>query len=185
MQDFEFDKVVLSVALAIFLLIFSVNIAHILYVPEEYLDKRGYIIEVNESDLASSEITQKADIPDIIDIHAIMSAADAKAGELVFKKCAVCHTTEKGGKDKVGPNLWNIVGRPVAERDGYAYSKAMLEQGKKGVIWNYEELYRYIFSPKKRVPGTKMAFAGIKKDEDRINLIAYLRAFADNPLKLP
>ena len=114
-----------------------------------------------------------------------MAAADASLGEKVFKKCSVCHTINKGGANKIGPNLWDVVGAKTAKHSNFAYSTAMQKRGEEGKKWDYEELYRYLYAPKKYVPGTKMAFAGIKKDSDRANLIAYLRSFSDNTVPLP
>jgi cytochrome c len=182
-KDFEFDKIVGAIALAIFLFIFSDNIGDMLYHAKKYTLQRGYQIEVEESSATTGGAA--AGIPDQIDIHAIMAAADAAAGEAVFKKCTTCHTPEKGGANKVGPNLWGIVGKKVATTASFDYSKAMVSRGAENISWSYEELYRYLYAPKKYVPGTKMAFAGIKKDVDRANLIAYLRTLSDKPNPLP
>lgn len=177
-SNFEFDKIVLSIALAIFTYIFSNNFAGIIYTPSYYIDKRGYEIPVVE---ATGGTAVAKGIPDEIDIVAIMATADPAAGKEQFNKCAVCHTHEKGAANKVGPNLWGIVGANVASHSNFSYSNAMLNLGKTGAKWGFEELYRYIYAPAKYVVGTKMAFAGIKNDQDRSNLIAYLRTLADNP----
>lgn len=103
-------------------------------------------------------------------------AGDAAAGRKVFKKCAVCHTAEKGGKHKVGPNLWNVVGSKKASAEGFSYSKAMKEAGGN---WTETDLEGYLASPKKFLPGNRMAFAGVRKAKDRANLIAYLKSLAD------
>jgi len=108
--------------------------------------------------------------------------ADAAAGQTVFKKCAACHTVDKGGANRVGPNLWGVVGAGLGQVAGYAYSKALKA---KGGTWDYESLNAWLASPKTFMPGTKMTFAGVKKVEERANLIAYLRGLADTPLPLP
>ncbi|MBS0236375.1 MAG: cytochrome c family protein [Proteobacteria bacterium] len=118
-------------------------------------------------------------------MHTIMAAADAVKGAIVFKKCATCHVSEKGAPNKVGPNLWGILGAKTASRDGFAYSAAMAGRGAEGKTWGYEDLYRYLYSPKKYVPGTKMAFAGIKDDKERADVIAYLSKNADTQVPLP
>ncbi|APG89481.1 c-type cytochrome [Sinorhizobium americanum] len=119
-------------------------------------------------------------------IGPLLAKADASAGEAVFKKCASCHTIEKGGPNKVGPNLWGLVNRPVASHEGFAYSagmKTFSEGGK--VVWDYDHLSYFLEAPKKHVPGTAMGFAGLKKPDERANLIAWLREKADTPAPLP
>jgi len=100
-------------------------------------------------------------------------AADAAKGEKVFRKCKACHTIEKDGKHRVGPNLHGVVGAKAAGKDGYKYSKAMKESG---LTWDEATLDKYLTKPKALVKKTKMAFAGIKKDSDRADVIAYLKA---------
>ncbi|MEX3007320.1 cytochrome c family protein [Hoeflea sp. TYP-13] len=110
-------------------------------------------------------------------------AANIDAGEKLFKRCAACHTIEQGGSSKVGPNLWGIVGAPVAANEAYArkYSKAMKAHGG---IWSPERLDAFLKKPKAEVKKTKMAFAGLKKDAARADLIAFLNAQSDEPLSL-
>ena len=119
-------------------------------------------------------------------IGPLLAAADPKAGEAVFKKCTACHTGEKGGANKVGPNLWGIVNRPVASHEGFSYSagmKAFADGGK--VVWDYDHLSGFLTAPKAYVKGTAMGFGGLKKIEERATLIAYLRTLADTPAPLP
>jgi cytochrome c len=112
----------------------------------------------------------------------LLTAADIEAGMKVAKKCAACHTLTKGGKNKIGPGLWNIVGAKKADVAGFSYSSAMKD---KGGEWSYENLNAFLFKPKAYLPGTKMSFGGLKKAKDRANLIAYLRSLADTPAPLP
>jgi cytochrome c len=111
-----------------------------------------------------------------------LKTADADAGKSLTKACAACHSFEKGGPNKVGPNLYGIVGRKPASHEGYTYSEAM--KAKAG-NWGYEELYAFLAAPKAVVPGTKMSYAGLPKFEDRANMLAYLRTLSDAPVPLP
>lgn len=112
----------------------------------------------------------------------LLAKADVAKGQAAAKKCASCHTFENGGANKVGPNLYGIVGRAVASGSGFNYSSAL--KGKGGE-WTYEALDAFIHNPKAAVPGTIMAFAGIAKAEERADLLVYLRSLSDNPAPLP
>jgi cytochrome c len=119
---------------------------------------------------------------EVLSIGALLASGDAAKGAKVFKKCAACHTPEVGGKNKVGPNLWNIVNRPVASVGDFAYSDAMAGMGGN---WDIELLSAFLADPKATVPGTKMAFKGLSKDGDRANLLLYLNGLSDAPAALP
>lgn len=102
---------------------------------------------------------------------------DPEKGEKVFKKCKVCHAVGEGAKKKVGPILNNIIGAKAGVQEGYKYSKAMKKAGEEGLVWNDENLDKYLLKPKELIKGTKMVFPGLKKDSDRENVIAYLKKF--------
>ena len=113
---------------------------------------------------------------------AAQSGEPAKGERLFNQQCKSCHTVDKGGANKVGPNLWSVVGRKKASHDGFSYSSAL--QGKGG-DWSYEDINHMIFKPQGYVRGTKMAFAGLVKEQDRADVIAYLRTMSDSPAPLP
>ncbi len=112
-----------------------------------------------------------------------LKTADPAKGELIAKKCTTCHDFTKGGPNKVGPNLWGIVGAHPAEVPNYAFSEAM--QARKDKIWTFEELDAFLASPKNDVKGTKMTFPGLPKSQDRADVIAWLRQQSDSPVPLP
>jgi cytochrome c len=142
--------------------------------------KRGYKIEVTETATASAAAAP-AGPPDISSLYA---TADMAAGADYFnKKCTTCHTIDKGGPNKIGPNLYGVIGRKVAGVEGFSYSKALQSHGDK--IWSFEEMNGFQYNPQKWFPGTIMAYAGNKKDQERANLITYLNSKSDNPLPLP
>lgn len=145
-------------------------------------EKEGFAIVADEGGSEDSGAGAAEAVP----VATLLANADPAAGETAFKKCVSCHTTENGGANKVGPNLWNIVNRPIASHEGFSYSAAMVTFSEGGkVVWDYEHLNGFLHSPKAHVPGTAMGFVGLKKDDERANVIAYLRTLSDNPVPLP
>ncbi len=120
-------------------------------------------------------------------IAPLLVNASVEGGERAFRKCAACHTVEDGGANRVGPNLWNIVDRPIAAADtGFGFSSAMTDFSKGGEEkWDYDHLNEFLAAPKRYIRGTAMGFAGLKKDGERADVIAYLRSLSDNPAPLP
>ncbi|MDD1497254.1 cytochrome c family protein [Agrobacterium sp. CNPSo 3708] len=147
-------------------------------------EKEGYTI-VAETSGAGEAAGGAAEAP-ATPIAKLLATADAAKGETVFKKCTSCHTGDKGGPNKVGPNLFDVVNRPIASHAGFSYSAGMKDFSKgSSEKWDYDHLSYFIEAPKKHVPGTAMGFAGIKKETERADLIAYLRTLSDNPAPLP
>ncbi len=146
-------------------------------------EKPGFEIVAEE---AAAGGGGEAAAPAAVPIAQLMASADAKAGETAFKKCQSCHDATKGGPNKVGPNLFGLVNRPIAKHEGFSYSAAMKDYSKGGEEkWTYDHLSHFLAGPKAYIPGTAMGFAGVKKDDERANLIAYLRTLADTPEPLP
>ncbi len=160
----------------------SVSIASEGIFHSEAPEKPGFAIIAEES---SGEGAAAGGEPAEVDIKPLLASADAGAGETVFKKCAACHTVDKGGPNKVGPNLWGVVDRPIASHEGFSYSAGMKTFAEANKTWTYDHLSYFIEAPKKHVPGTAMGFAGLKKPEERANLISWLRTQADTPAPLP
>jgi cytochrome c len=120
-----------------------------------------------------------------LDLMTRLARADVMRGERSVRKCAACHTIEKGEPVRVGPNLWGVVGRPVAKAAGFSYSDAMHEKGEKTPNWVPEELDIFLTKPEERVPGTRMTFPGLPNQQERADVIAYLNTKSDSPLPLP
>ena len=115
-------------------------------------------------------------------IEAYLATADAAKGGDTFKKCMACHNADKGGANQMGPNLWGVIGEPIGQGKGFAFSDAL---AKKGGNWNWDNLSQWLTSPKAFAPGTKMTFAGLSNPQDRANVIAFLNQHSDAPLPLP
>ena len=144
-------------------------------------EQEGFVIEVAEPTGGGAPAPVE-ETP----ISVLLASADASAGERVFKRCQACHTDTEGGPNKVGPNLWDLVDRPIATHEGFSYSAAMKKFSEGGSkLWTYENLNVFIKAPKKDVPGTAMGFAGLSSDKDRANLIAYLSTMSNDPVPFP
>ncbi len=138
-------------------------------------EKPGYPIEGAEAEGTGGA---EAEQP----IEAYLAKADPAKGGDVFKKCAACHNADKGGANQLGPNLWDVIGEPVGQGKGFAFSDAL---AKKGGNWDWDSLGQWLKSPKAFAPGTKMTFAGLGNPQDRANVIAFLNQHSDAPKPLP
>ena len=144
---------------------FAVVAAHLLYQPKQIF-ARGFQIEISAD---GKPVAKKEEKP--VDLASMMASADVMRGAKIFKKCASCHSAERGGGNKVGPNLFGIVGRAKGVVAGFAYSSALKA---KGGAWDKESVNTFITKPKDFIPGTKMAFPGLKKPQDRADVILFL-----------
>jgi len=180
MDSFELNKIIAAILLVALLVIGIGKLSDIIFYVEKP-EKPGYAVEVEQAVVTAAKSGTDTK-ENMIDITALMAKGDLTTGEKVFKKCAACHSIVKGGKNNIGPALYNVVNRQVGAVNDYKYSKALSEYGKK---WTFEELNGYLIRPAKWIKGTKMAFAGLRKEKDRASVILYLNQNSDNPLPLP
>lgn len=150
--------------------------------PEEISQQAYVIAEPEGTDVAAAEAEEEVEPAGPGDITPMLASADLGAGERMLRQCTSCHGFDEGGGNKVGPNLWDIVGAPKSAADGYNYSNAFQElEGD----WTYANLNEFLYNPNAYAPGTKMSYRGIADDEDRANLIAYMRTLSNDPPPLP
>lgn len=150
----------------------------------EHPAQPGYVIAVAEPESGSAGAKTEAAVA-AAPIAERLKTATAADGEKVFAKCKACHSVDKGGKNGTGPNLWNVVGGPLAHIDAFSYSATFKEAAAAGQKWDYAHLDKFLTNPKEAHPGTKMSFGGLPKPEDRAAVIQYLRSLADSPAPLP
>ena len=178
MDSFELNKIMGAILGTCLVLLVTNFTANAIFAPKP-LAKPGFEIAVKE---AAGEAKQAAAAPASEPIEKLLQTASVEKGEAAAKKCAACHTFEKNGPNRVGPNLYNIVNRERASAPGFNYSAGM--KGKPGK-WTYDDLNQFIANPKGFVPGTAMGFAGIAKDSERADVIDYLHTLSDSPAPLP
>ena len=179
MDSFEINKIIAAVLLVALLVIGIGKVSNILFYVEKPKTP-GYAVDVEQASGSSTTTTEV--VEKVVDIAALMALGDVASGEKIFKKCAACHSINKGGKHKIGPALYNVVGRKVGGVEDYKYSKALIAYEKE---WTFEELNGFLIKPAKHIKGTKMAYAGLRKEVDRASVIKYLNANSDSPLPLP
>ena len=178
MDSFEINKIIAAVILVALLVIGIGKLSNVIFYVEKP-DTPGYKVDVEQASISSSSEIQEEQK---VDIAALMALGAVTSGEKVSKKCAACHSIVKGGKNNIGPALYNVVGRKVGGVADYKYSKALVAYEKN---WSFEELNGFLIKPAKWIKGTKMAYAGLRKDKDRASVIKYLNQNSDNPIPLP
>ena len=175
MNSFEINKIIAAI-LVVFLVVFGIGkISDIVF----HVDKpntSAYKVE------ATTVAAQASNTGQSVDISALLAMGNADHGKSVFKKCSACHSVKKGGKNKIGPALYSVLGRSAAALGDYKYSKALTAYGKS---WTFEEMNSFLIKPQTYIKGTKMAFAGLKKEKDRASVIIFMNQNSDNPLPLP
>jgi len=180
MDSFEINKIagaVLGTALVVFGLKELAGEIYHADAPE----KPGMMIEV--ANAATGQGETEAETAPTVSMATLMASANAENGPNAMKACKACHNWSSGGKNKAGPNLWNIVGSNIGASEGFKYSAAFKEKSSES--WSYEALNAFLLKPKAFIPGTKMGYAGIKSDAKRADIIAYLRTLSDDPKPLP
>ena len=181
MDSFEINKIVASILLIALLFIGLGKISNLIFHIEKPKTP-GYKVELPENDLVVQKSETKTAVVEEIDIASLLALGDINHGEKVFKKCSACHSINKGGENKIGPALYNVLGRQVGGIAEYKYSSALKEYGKS---WSFEEMNGFLKKPASYIRGTKMAFAGLRKEKDRASVILYLNQNSDSPIPLP
>ena len=180
MDSFEWNKIAGAV-LGTLLFVVAIKIASEMIFEVPMPLKPGYVVQGVPAASSGAGPSQPAEEP-LPDFGTVLAKADVAKGQQVSQRCQQCHDLSKGGPDKIGPNLWGIIGRPRASRSSFSYSSAMSSSH---APWTFEQLFRYLKSPQAVVPGTKMSFAGLPSAQDRIDLIAWLRTQSDSPVPIP
>ena len=174
MDRFEINKIIAAI-LATVVIVFSIDKFTEFFFRIDKPQQSAYKVELVEPALASSK--QAA-----VGINELLAMGDIQHGEKVFKKCSACHMIAAGGKNMIGPNLWSVLGRKIGGVPDYKYSKALVSYGKQ---WTYAEMNGFLIKPSAHIKGTKMAFAGLKKDKDRASVILYMNSKSESPLPTP
>ena len=171
------NKIIVSIVFAVILVIGINKVTDVIFYVEKP-EKSAYQIE-NVSNVASTASAKTSS--EAGNIMAIFASTSAAEGAKVFKKCAACHSIAEGGKNKIGPALWGVLGRQAGSLPDYKYSKAMAAHGKK---WSFEEMNGFLINPKEWIKGTKMSYAGLKSEKERAALILYMNENTNSPLSL-
>ena len=176
MDSFEINKIVAAV-IVVFLVVFGIGKISDVVFHVEKPNTSAYKVEFAEVDKTKTSSSVQS-----VDIAALLALGTVEHGQKVFKKCSACHSIKKGGRNNIGPALYSVLGRNMGALQNYKYSKALIAFGKD---WTFEEMNNFLIKPTSYIKGTKMAFAGLKKEKDRASVILYMNANSDSPLDLP
>ena len=182
MDSFELNKIIAAVLLTALIIIGIGKFTDVIFHVEKPKESAYKIEGLEVASISTSSSEAKTKDVEIVDIKALLAMGDLGHGEKVFKKCSACHMIASGGKNMIGPNLWNVIGRTAGSVNDYKYSKAMIAYGKK---WTFEEMNSYLIKPQAYVKGTKMAFAGLRKEKDRASVILFMNSKSSSPKPLP
>ena len=175
MNSFEINKIITAILVTV-LVVFGIGKLSDIIFDKDDKDIVAYKVEAPESEAVQASVESS------VDISALLAMGDVAHGEAIFRKCKSCHSIKEGGKNNIGPKLWNVMFRPVGAITDYKYSKSLSSYGKE---WSWEEMNGFLIKPAKWIKGNKMGFAGIKSDKDRASVILYLNQNSDNPNPLP
>jgi cytochrome c len=176
MDSFEFNKIAGAILFAVLVIMGVQNLTSVLY-STEAANPASYPVEMASNGAGDTDGAEAAEVDAGPSLAELLASADVAKGAKVAKKCAACHTFDEGGANKVGPNLYGVVGQAMAQGDGFNYSGAMTDMGG---TWDFETLDAFLLKPSAYLPGTAMSFAGVRKPGDRANLIAYLNSLGSN-----
>jgi cytochrome c len=182
MDSFEINKIIAAVLLTVLIIIGIGKFTDVLFHVEKPKESAYKIEGLEVAATNASADSSVAKVVEAVDIKALLALGDLAHGEKVFKKCTACHQIAAGGKNMIGPNLWGVIGRTAGSVSDYKYSKAMIDYGKE---WSFEEMNSYLIKPQAYVKGTKMAFAGLRKEKDRASVILFMNAKSSSPKPLP
>ena len=181
MDSFEINKIIAAVLLTALIVIGLGKFTDILFYVEKPKES-AYKVEGLETSVAKTSSSSEIKEVEKVDIGQLLALGDLVHGEKVFKKCSACHMIASGGKNMIGPNLWSVIGRTAGSVSDYKYSKAMVAYGEE---WTFEEMNSYLIKPQAYVKGTKMAFAGLRKEKDRASVILFMNSKSSSPKPLP
>ena len=175
MNSFEINKIITAILVTV-LVVFGIGKISDIIFDKDDKDIVAYKVEAPEGEAVQASVESS------VDISALLAMGDVAHGEALFRKCKSCHSIKQGGKNNIGPKLWNVMFRPVGAITDYKYSKSLSSYGKE---WSWEEMNGFLIKPATWIKGNKMGFAGLKSEKDRASVILYLNQNSDNPKPLP
>ena len=183
MDSFEINKIIAAILLTALIIIGIGKFTDILFHVEKP-KVSAYKVEGLEAVSASIDNGDSKSTEKVIEVNIeqLLALGDLAHGQKVFKKCSACHMIASDGKNMIGPNLWGVIGRQAGSIGDYKYSKAMVAYGKE---WTFKEMNAYLIKPQAYIKGTKMAFAGLRKEKDRASVILFMNSKSSNPRPLP